>query len=108
MMCMHIACWLPRATNTHLEYVILIAFPLQQVLHRRASLLRYLYTTCLVDHCIDIFCFLLFSDITIVFTLVQNPKLLVLLRKVQEHGVLTNVIANYRKALNWSSCVWDW
>jgi len=25
---MHIACWIPKATNTHLEYVIFIAFPL--------------------------------------------------------------------------------
>jgi len=27
--CMHIACWIPKATTAHLEYVILIAFPLQ-------------------------------------------------------------------------------
>jgi len=26
--CMHIACWIPEATNTHSDYVILIAFPL--------------------------------------------------------------------------------
>jgi hypothetical protein len=26
---MRIACWIPMATNTHSEYVILIAFPLQ-------------------------------------------------------------------------------
>jgi len=26
---MRIACWIPKATNTHSEYVILIAFPLQ-------------------------------------------------------------------------------
>jgi len=25
-----IACWIPEATNAHSEYVILIAFPLQQ------------------------------------------------------------------------------
>ena len=35
------ACW--RATNTHSEYVILIAFPLQQWFHERASMLRYTY-----------------------------------------------------------------
>jgi len=28
--CMRIACWIPKATNTHSEYVILIVFPLQQ------------------------------------------------------------------------------
>ena len=30
MMRMCTACWLTKATDTHLEYVILIAFPLQQ------------------------------------------------------------------------------
>jgi len=25
---LRIACWIPKATNTHSEYVILIAFPL--------------------------------------------------------------------------------
>jgi hypothetical protein len=43
--CMLIACWIPKATNTHSEYVILIAFPLQQWLHERASMLR-LYVYC--------------------------------------------------------------
>ena len=32
--------WLTKATNTHSEYVILIAFPLQQWLRERASVLR--------------------------------------------------------------------
>jgi hypothetical protein len=27
---MRIACWIPKATNIHSEYVILIAFPRQQ------------------------------------------------------------------------------
>jgi len=30
---MRIACWIPKATNTHSEYVIPIAFPLQPLLH---------------------------------------------------------------------------
>ena len=30
---MRIACCIPKATNTHSEYVILIAFTLQQWLH---------------------------------------------------------------------------
>jgi hypothetical protein len=30
---MRIASWIPKATNTHLHYVILIAFPLQQWFH---------------------------------------------------------------------------
>ena len=40
------ACWIPKATNTHSEYVILIAFPLQQLLHELASTLRYTHTVC--------------------------------------------------------------
>jgi hypothetical protein len=40
------SCWIPKATNTHSEYVILIAFPLQQWLHERSSMLRYTYITC--------------------------------------------------------------
>jgi hypothetical protein len=36
---MSIACWIPKATNTHTGCVILIAFPLQQ-LHERASMLK--------------------------------------------------------------------
>ena len=37
-------------SNTHSEYVMLIAFPLQQLLHERASMLRYKYTACLVNN----------------------------------------------------------
>jgi hypothetical protein len=33
---MRVACWIPKAINTHSEYVILIAFPLQQWLQERA------------------------------------------------------------------------
>jgi hypothetical protein len=46
-----IACSIPKATNTHSQYVILIAFPLQQWLHERPSMLRYSYIACLVSHC---------------------------------------------------------
>jgi hypothetical protein len=38
---MRIACWISKATNTHLEYVIIFAFSQQQSLHKRASMLRY-------------------------------------------------------------------
>ena len=37
---MRIACRIPKATNTHSEYVILIAFLVQQWLQERASMLR--------------------------------------------------------------------
>ena len=38
---LRIACWVTKATNTHLEYVILIAFTQQQWLHKRVLVLRY-------------------------------------------------------------------
>jgi hypothetical protein len=44
---MYVACRISEAANTLSEYVILIAFPLQQWLHERASLLRFTYTACL-------------------------------------------------------------
>jgi len=37
------ACWLHKATNTHSKFVILIAFLLQERLHERVSILRYIY-----------------------------------------------------------------
>jgi len=40
---MCIECWIPKATNTHSEYVRATAFPLKQWLHKRASVLRYTY-----------------------------------------------------------------
>jgi hypothetical protein len=46
---MRIAYWVPKATNTHTGCVILIAFPQQQWLHERASMLRYTYIACLVQ-----------------------------------------------------------
>jgi len=42
--CMRTACWVSKATNC----VTLIALPLQQWLHERASMLRYTYIACLV------------------------------------------------------------
>ena len=43
-----IACWIPKATNAHTGCVILVAFPLQQWLHERVSMLRYTYISCLL------------------------------------------------------------
>jgi hypothetical protein len=45
----HTACWIPKATDIHSEYVILIAFPLKQQLHERTSVLSYTHIACLVD-----------------------------------------------------------
>jgi len=40
--------WLPKSTYTHSQYVILVAFALQQWLNERTSVLRYTYIACLV------------------------------------------------------------
>jgi hypothetical protein len=48
---MGIACWVSKAKNTHSEFVVVIAFPLQQWLQERASMLRYTYIACLVYFC---------------------------------------------------------
>ena len=45
---MRIACWITKATQTHSECVILIAFPLQEWLHEHTCMLRYTYIACLV------------------------------------------------------------
>jgi hypothetical protein len=37
---MRIACWITKATDTHSEYVIVIAFPRRQWLYERASMSR--------------------------------------------------------------------
>jgi hypothetical protein len=37
---MRFACWINKSTDTRSEYVILIAFPRQQWLRERASMLR--------------------------------------------------------------------
>jgi hypothetical protein len=44
---MCIACWITQATNTNSEYVILIAFPLQQCLNESASMLYVHCLSCL-------------------------------------------------------------
>jgi hypothetical protein len=44
---MRFACWVTKATDTHSEYIIIIAFPRQQCLRERASML------CLYVHCLS-------------------------------------------------------
>jgi hypothetical protein len=52
---MRIACWVRKATDTHSEYVMIDAVPLQQLLWKRASLLRYTYIACLLFNFISLF-----------------------------------------------------
>ena len=44
-----IACWIPNVRDRLPEYVIIIAFPLQQWLRERASMLRYAYIVRLIN-----------------------------------------------------------
>ena len=46
---MRIARCIPKATKTHSKYLILTAFPRQQWLRERASLLRHTYDACLAN-----------------------------------------------------------
>ena len=57
--CLRVARWIPNATNTHSQYVIPTAFPLQQWLYVRASMLCYTQIACPVCS----FLFLLCNDI---------------------------------------------
>jgi hypothetical protein len=41
-------CWVTKATDTHSEYVTLIAFPGQQWLQEHTSMLHYTYIASLV------------------------------------------------------------
>jgi hypothetical protein len=46
---MRISCWIIKATDTPSEYLIFIAFPRQQRLRERSSILRlYVYRLCCV------------------------------------------------------------
>jgi hypothetical protein len=44
---MRIACWIITATDTHSEYVIIIAFPQQQWVCELPSIVCYTYIACL-------------------------------------------------------------
>jgi len=42
------ACYITKTTDMHSDYVILIVFPWQQLLHKLASLLRYTFISSLL------------------------------------------------------------
>ena len=54
------ACWATKATETHSEYILLMAFPPQQRVRGRASVIRYTYFAFLADQYIS-FCKLHFA-----------------------------------------------
>ena len=79
---MRLACWITKATNTHSEYVILIALPRHQWFRERASILRNTHIACLVE-IYDLFYFTKFrrsvcssphwKPLQVTSTMQQNP-----------------------------------
>ena len=57
--CMRIACWIPTATDTLSEYVLLIAFSRQQSLREIALISNYTYRACFVVFIVIIFSYIL-------------------------------------------------
>ena len=49
------SCWIPKDTDIHSEYVILIAFPLQQLSYKHILLLFHMYIACLGKKLFPIF-----------------------------------------------------
>jgi len=90
---MRIACWVPKATSTHLEYVILIAFPLQRSLHERASMLRYTYIACLVT--ISFLIYYLIETLSV--DNVYQSTLAALLKNVQRKLITVWSASTYQK-----------
>ena len=80
---MHIVRLIPKATNTHSEYVIFIAVLLQQWSHERSSMLRYTYISCLFERYFKIYThnFETQKSVSRVYFLCHNlaPSLLLLL-----------------------------
>ena len=50
---MRFSFWITKATDTHSEYITLIALPQQEWLHERPSTLRYTYIGCTVVNSLD-------------------------------------------------------
>ena len=90
---MRIACWIPKATNTHSEYAVLIVFVLQQWLHERASLLRYTNIDCLV-----------WSNIVLICTTVKNG-LSFFIFPYSSHNIVR--VINSRR-MRWAGHVAQW
>jgi hypothetical protein len=46
---LRIACWIPKATDTHSEYIILFAFARQEYLGEHTQCCGFTYIACLVN-----------------------------------------------------------
>jgi hypothetical protein len=51
---MRFACWITKATDTHSEYLVFIAFSRQQWLRERASVLTVMHTLSVLLNCVPV------------------------------------------------------
>jgi len=85
-------CWINKKTKTHSEYVILIAFPRQQLLRQRVSVLGCSYIVCIVKTLPTLF----LSSVGVAQRLFAPTRLF-----HSDHMVL---IRRYRNKLMWEIC----
>jgi len=93
---MRIARWITEAANTHSEYVTLSAFPLQQRLHERASMLRYTYS---LSVCLSVCPVDVTQYVTPKCTKNYSPPDWVLLPYTDTHFRLQTLTSVYRHSL---------
>jgi len=68
-----LVCWITKAADTHSEYVILIAFPLQQWLRQRTSMLHLFVIGCVVStHKVSFKCTENTENVLVFFMLLQE------------------------------------
>jgi hypothetical protein len=94
--CIHFACWITKATDTHSEYVAYITFPWQQRLCECARTLHYMYI-CFSVHLFHAYCMSclshasLFYHINNIWWRIHIRKLLLILQFYQSFGYTFSV-----------------
>jgi hypothetical protein len=105
---MRFACWISKATDTLSEYVILIGFPRQQWLRKRASMLRYTCIDSLVHYTsewLDVALFKRFHTVTAAPTCILHDSRNPSWHSAQARNFSSrtyNVIRNALTALIWT------
>jgi hypothetical protein len=84
---MCIACWINKATDTHSEYVIIRPFAWQQLLRKRASMLR------LYIHCIS--CYVNKNIITIIIITTNSLSTVPISTGNSEYFLYINSLYSY-------------
>jgi hypothetical protein len=84
---MRIASWIPKATNPHSKYVILIAFPLQQWLHERT-----------LNVTLNVYCMVLVSSFFFPLnSSLFSKNLPQFMYEVAEFGIILSLTGIYKK-----------